>query len=246
MKEADVEKIKKEIDKIPFWFHTIDVYPGVVTPGVADWRNRIELMGIPENLSGKRVLDIGAFDGFYSFVCEERGAKVTALDIETKPGIKLLKKIKESEISLVQGSVYDLPQLNLGTFDLVLFFGVIYHLRHPLLALDCLYEVVGEKLLVHSYLLENGYIDQNVKRQHLQERAPDILTVPFLQFYPENELNNDPSNWFAPNRIALRRMLESSGFDVDVADAPFGAVYHCHRSNQRPVGIEFDVANKLS
>jgi SAM-dependent methyltransferase len=127
------------------WYHTIDLGGGVVTRGVDDSPMRLARARLPESLHGLTVLDIGAWDGFFSFECERRGAaRVVAADHfswhgsgwGTKAGFLLAREALGSRVEDLDIDVMDLTPERVGTFDVVLFLGVLYHLRHPFLALE--------------------------------------------------------------------------------------------------------------
>jgi tRNA (mo5U34)-methyltransferase len=183
------------------WYHSIELRPGIITPGRAAERNVLPLLGIPADLSGMTVLDIGCWDGFFSFECERRGAKrVVATDVwETlgRDAFDFARAELGSAVEPVQASVYDLPDVLGERFDLVLFLGVLYHLKHPLLALEKVAEVTAPGGL--------AIIDSAVDAETLMGR-------PLMAFYPGDELNGDPTNWWTPNVSALASMLGVSGF----------------------------------
>ena len=140
----DVEELKREVSKIRWW-HKIDLGHEVITPGIIDTSIKLETLQIAENLRGKTVLDIGAWDGFYSFEAERRGARrVLAADSYcwggngwgTKKGFDLARKTLGSKVESLEIDVMDLTPEKVGTFDLVLFLGVLYHMRYPLQVLD--------------------------------------------------------------------------------------------------------------
>lgn len=188
------------------WYHSIELRPGIVTPGRAAERNVLSFLGIPGDLSGKTVLDIGCWDGFFSFECERRGAKrVVATDIwETlgRDAFDFARAELGSAVEPVQASVYDLPDLLGERFDLVLFLGVLYHLRHPLLGIEKVAEVTAPGGL--------AVVETAVDADTLMDR-------PLMAFYPGDELNHDPTNWWTPNVPALASMLGVSGFGDVVA-----------------------------
>jgi tRNA (mo5U34)-methyltransferase len=204
------------------WYHTINLGPGVVTAGVDDSPQRLARLDLPASPAGQPVLDIGAWDGFFSFECERRGAaRVVAADYYswhsdgwgTKDGFRLAREALASRVEDVDIDVMDLSPERVGTFDVVLFLGVLYHLRHPLLALERVASVTRRLLIM--------------------ETVVDMVGVrrPALAFYPGRELNNDPTNWFAPNIPAIRGMLESVGFNAIVCpQEPPGAVYRAARA----------------
>jgi tRNA (mo5U34)-methyltransferase len=186
------------------WYHTIDFGNGITTPGVDDSAQRLARVQLPRSLEGLSVLDIGAWDGFFSFECERRGAaRVVAADYYswhgsgwgTKAGFTLAREVLGSKVEDIDIDVMDLAPERVGTFDLVLFLGVLYHLRHPYLALERVSSVVGDRLIVETVVDMVGF-----------GRAA-------MAFYPSRELNNDPTNWWAPNVPAMCGMLESLGFD---------------------------------
>jgi tRNA (mo5U34)-methyltransferase len=203
----EIEELKKEINKLN-WFHKIDFGNGIVTPGVDDSPAKAKAIGFPEDLHGISVLDIGAWDGFFSFEAEKRGAsKVVAIDgyiwkdlgkgvwgnQRGKAGFDLAKNVLGSQVESRILDVYDISP-EIGVFDLVLFLGVLYHLKHPLLALEKISSVTQKKLILETHV--------------------DLLDIarPSMVFYPGTELNNDTTNWWGPNPAAVISMLEVVGF----------------------------------
>src|SRR5262245_34297053 len=132
-----VEEARKRIAAHEHWYHQIEVAPGVVTPGINDSQQILAALRLPERLDGQRVLDIGARDGFFSFECERRGAEVVAIDSmpPEQTGFPIAKELVGSGVEMLQRNVYDLSPEEFGSFDLILFLGVLYHLRDPMLAL---------------------------------------------------------------------------------------------------------------
>ncbi len=154
----DTDGLKTEVAKIN-WFHTIDLGNGVATPGVIEPNWTLNRLGIPEQLKGITVLDIGAWDGFYSFEAERRAAeRVLATDSfswdgpgwGTKAGFELARKTLNSRVEDLQIEVLDLSPEKVGVFDLVLFLGVLYHMRHPLLALERVFSVTKNHLILET------------------------------------------------------------------------------------------------
>jgi tRNA (mo5U34)-methyltransferase len=207
------EVLQAEIAKIPFWYHRIDLGDGIVTPGRADteWGHTGDTIGMPASLSGKTVLDIGAWDGFYSFEAERRGAKrVLATDhfawttYEAKAGFALARRALRSNVEDMNVDVMDLSPERVGVYDVVLFLGVLYHMRHPMLALEKVAAVTGEQLIVETHV--------------------DLLDVtrPAMAFYPGTELSGDATNWCGPNPAMVLAMLQVAGFPKAVVHAgPF-------------------------
>ncbi|MDP3974834.1 MAG: DUF1698 domain-containing protein [Candidatus Jorgensenbacteria bacterium] len=189
---------RRLISKVPYWWHTIDLGDGVTTPGWTHPRvHRLLASAIPKNLKQKTVLDVGAWDGYYTFEAERRGARVTAIDNNQHRkghrGFDVAKRILGSRAKFLPMDLYDLPRLK-GRFDVVLLFGVIYHVKNPLLAL----EIVAAKTK-NLLILESHYIKTKEKE-------------PMMRFYPGRELGNDPTNWWGPNIQCLKDMLRTVGF----------------------------------
>ena len=185
------------------WYHTIDLGQGVVTKGVDDTSLRLARIDLPISLDGRTVLDIGAWDGFFSFEAERRGAsRVVAADHYSwhgggwgsKAGFELARTTLGSRVEDVDIDVMDLSPERVGTFDVVLFLGVLYHLPHPLLALERVASVSRDLLIL--------------------ETVVDMVGVsrPVMAYYPDRELNRDPTNWWAPNIPAVHALLRSVGF----------------------------------
>jgi tRNA (mo5U34)-methyltransferase len=200
------------------WFHRIELAPGVFTPGVDDTPRKAELIQLPSDLRGKRVLDIGAYDGYFSFEAERRGAAyVLAYDhlLPDQSGFSVAHRTLDSKVEHRVGSVYDLRPEVIGTVDVVLFLGVIYHLRSPLLALERINSVCDDVMYLESQILEVA--DDDRRR--------------LAQFFPCDELNHDPTNWWAPTKACLESWLKSHGFEAEfIAEWNSRAAYRCHKA----------------
>lgn len=204
------------------WYHSIEIEPGLVTPGrrtAEELSTFLGRIGFPPSLEGLAVLDIGAWDGFFSFEAERRGARrVVAYDL-TPPdhfGFATAKAALGSRVEYVQGSVYDLAPAAVGTFDVVLFLGVLYHLRYPLLALDRIREVCEGYMLLETQCLDECFILADGQRVTLERVDPRLLDVPLYRFYRGDELNpGDFSNWFSLNRRAIEDGLWTAGFEPE-------------------------------
>jgi SAM-dependent methyltransferase len=201
------------------WFHSIEIDKGLVTPGrvpLSYLLDMLKSLGFPESLKDLSVLDIGAWDGFFSFEAEKRGAKrVVAYDLHPPDyyGFALAKELLGSEVEYIQGSVYDLSPAVYGTFDVVFFFGVLYHLRYPLLALDRIWEVTNQYLLLETHCLDNRLVLSDGSTVSLSEIDQRLTNISLFQFYRGDELHTgDFSNWFAPNRCSVEETLWSAGF----------------------------------
>ena len=196
---ASLSELRATVDAIP-WAHRIDLGNGIITPGEWDTAEGLRRLRMPEDLSGRTVLDVGCWDGFYSFAAERRGAKrVLATDSYVwqsgrKRGFLLAREALGSKVEDREIDVLELSPERIGIFDVVLFLGVLYHMRHPMLALERVASVTGRLLIVETVI--------------------DLLWVPgkALAFYPGTELGDDPTNWFGPTPAALEAMLRAAGF----------------------------------
>lgn len=195
-------ELKKEVAKIN-WFHKIDLGDGIVTPGLDDSKKKLKLIKLDEDLSGKTVLDIGAWNGFFSFEAEKRRAsRVLAIDSfmwggqgwGSKDGFNLARDALNSKVEDKEIDVLGISPETVGVFDLVFFIGVLYHMRHPLLALEKIASVTKEKLILETEV------------EMMDNKRP--VTV----FYPSSELDGDGSNWWVPNPAAVEAMLKTAGF----------------------------------
>ena len=204
------------------WYHTIDFGQGLRTHGVDNTPFRLARLELPASLTGRTVLDVGAWDGFFSFEAERRGAaRVVAADHYswhgggwgTKAGFELARETLGSRVEDVDIDVMDLSPEQVGTFDLVLFLGVLYHLPHPLLALERIASVTRDLLVLETVVDMSGF------------------GRPAMAFYPDRELNNDPSNWWGPNVEAVHAMLKTVGFtSVRTVTGPPSAAYRAARA----------------
>jgi tRNA (mo5U34)-methyltransferase len=252
---SDLSQLRQEVAALD-WYHSIDLGHGIVTPGTPVNHAMIR-HGLPE-LSGRSVLDIGAWDGFYSFVAEQRGARrVVALDHyawlvdlaernrywaecdalgklpdpgrdladfahpETMPGRRgfdLAHRVLQSRVEPVLGDFMEVDPEVLGHFDVVLFLGVLYHLRDPLVALEHVRALTKEVAVIET-------------------EAIGVLGMPeasLLSFTPGAELRGDHTNWFVPTRAALHGLCRAAGFArVETRIGPPAAAVRLRHSLRR-------------
>jgi len=198
------------------WHQRFQLAPGIFTPGTNDVDRMLRLAEIPADLSGWSVLDIGTSNGGFCFEAERRGAsRLVAVDVceADYSGFAQIRSFLGSRTEFVEASVYELPELLGRRFDLVLFLGVLYHLRHPLLALDNLRRLIGRV----------GVIETAVCDHELPRRVAGRALV---RFYRGSELHENPTNWFAPNAAGLLDWCASSGLapTMLVKEPPAGPV----------------------
>ena len=180
------------------WFRDFEILPGLRTRTEHGLReeDRLAHFGIPDDLSGKRVLDVGCCDGYFSFLAEERGATVVAIDAWPHRGFFLAREIRGSRVAFRHASTYDLSPEAFGEFDLVFFFGVYYHLRNPLLALERIATVTRGEVLVESHVTD----------------LDGSGGLAWSRFYEGDELAGDATNWWSPNLPALLQTVRAAGF----------------------------------
>ncbi len=196
------------------WFHSFDLGDGEVNNGIKPievlQREADAILG--EDLTGRTVLDIGAWDGFFSFEAERRGAaRVVATDHfcwsgegwGNRQGFDYIHARRNSSVEAIDADVLSLPGRGLGQFDTVLFLGVLYHLKDPYTGLEAAAAMCRDHLVVET-----------VTALHNE-------SLPAIRFFAHSELDGDPTNFCAPNPAALEVILRNCGFNrVDVRPSP--------------------------
>jgi tRNA (mo5U34)-methyltransferase len=227
------EEIRRRVEALGPWFHNMDL-AGVRTapdhflgdyPQIK-WRSFAD--AVPRDLTGKRVLDIGCNGGFYSIEMKRRGADhVLGIDFDESylAQARFAAEIANVEVEFRKLSVYDVALLG-QRFDIVLFMGVLYHLRHPLLALDLIREHVVGDLLVFQSMQRGSQQSATLERNYpfwasgMFDR-PDFPKLHFI----EHRYADDPTNWWIPNAACSAAMLRSAGFSITSHPEP--EVYIC-------------------
>ena len=216
----DSGDLAKRVQDVGYWYHKIPLPGGVETPGWAPINP--PSYGVPDDLAGKRVLDVGAWDGYWTFEALRRGAReAVAIDDFSDHLGKLEDRSEaawrnfdlcrealgfgEERCKRIEMSVYDADEATLGRFDVVFFFGTLYHLRYPLLALDRLAAITDELLLVESGILD----DYSPYRGGLGKGYEGQMV---MEFYPESQYGNNDTNWWSPTLQCLAQMVRSCGF----------------------------------
>jgi tRNA (mo5U34)-methyltransferase len=218
-----MESIQKTIRDLEPWFHNLHLPDGSQTAPfhplgdfpAFKW-NAIKRY-IPENLKGWRVLDIGCNAGFYSFELARRGAFVTAIDIDDHylTQAKWAASIFDmsNNISFKKMQVYELARCK-NCYDIVWFMGVLYHLRYPLLSLDIINRIT-EKMMVFQTMTMPGNEEEMVP-ENIQLDERELLNAtgwPKMAFI-ENQIENDPTNWWVANYSCVKALLRASGFKI--------------------------------
>jgi tRNA (mo5U34)-methyltransferase len=230
-------QLEEMAESVGFWWHSIDLGQGVVSKGgktPETLRYELESLRLPD-LRDKSVLDIGAWDGFFSFEAERRGARrVVALDhyvwsldlakygqyageckergvtplpghetphwqpdkLPSKRGYNTAHKVLGSKVETVLDDFMTMDLAPLGTFDVVFFLGVLYHMEDPLASLRRVASLTNGVAIIETHaVIVPGY-------EHLE----------ICEFYSSNQLNGDVSNWWGPNLKALEGMCRAAGF----------------------------------
>jgi tRNA (mo5U34)-methyltransferase len=229
----DAAALRQAIDELGPWFHNMNLgglqtaphhflgdYPEVKYAGFRD--------ALPADMHGMSVLDIGCNAGFYSFEMKRRGAE-RVLGIDTDEHYlrqaRFAGELNGLDVEFKRMAVWDVAGLR-ERFDLVIFMGVLYHLRHPLLALDLIHEHVARDLFLFQSMLRGSREVAAVEEDYdFMEPAPfDEPGYPKLHFI-EHRYSHDATNWWAPNKACVEAMLRSSGFLIEAQ--PESEVYVC-------------------
>jgi tRNA (mo5U34)-methyltransferase len=242
------DQIRQRVEELGQWFHNLDLHGVKTAPNhfLGDYPNtkwQRFANALPQDLSGQTVLDVGCNAGFYSIQMKLRGAdRVVGVDTDDSylAQARFAADVSGVQIEFRHLSVYQLQQLQ-EKFDLVLFLGVLYHLRHPLLALDVLHEhAVKDVLVIQSMLRGSEFVAEVEDDYEFWEREI-FLDPKFPQMYfVEQRFSSDPTNWWIPNRACMEAMLRSAGFDI-VAH-PEAEVFICRT---RPARGAIDPADEL-
>jgi len=200
----DEARARDLVASFKHWHHGWEIYPGVKTPGAYGCMTLLERLQLPDDMAGMRVLDIGACDGFFSLVCAERGAEVTALDYKPKSitGFRVMEEISGRTFRHVHDNIWNLPKHDLGTFDVVLFLGVLYHLPDPYRGLS----------IVSDHCHGDLYLETACK-DVVENGRP--VEAPVMQFFPRDTWKGDMTNFWRPNPAALRAMVEDCEFRIE-------------------------------
>ncbi len=228
------DALSDEIERLGPWFHNIHLPDGTETcpdhflGDFPAFKWRTLGPALPADLEGWTALDIGCNAGFYAFELARRGAAVTGIDADPRylrQAQWVADKIgMDHRVRFEQRSVYDLIRSD-ARYDLVLFMGLFYHLRYPLLALDAVSRLVGRLLVFQTLAMPGEDVEADTRDPGLDERYrlshPGWPKMAFL----EHKLEHDPTNWWAPNHACIEAMLRSAGMQITAR--PMDETYVC-------------------
>jgi tRNA (mo5U34)-methyltransferase len=213
----DRAEIRRLVESVPHWHHTFQFSGGVSTDGGYDPRGLLEQIELPD-LTGLRVLDVRTRDGFFAFACERAGAReVVALD-HVDPdvtGFEVARRILGSKVEYARENIYQSSREKYGSFDLIFFLGVLYHLRDPLLALDRLSSVCDGRMVVESLVCDTRFFTGFEQTTTLEEIAPALASIPIAQFLPAGRFHIDATNQWVPNLTGLTHSSRMRAFSFN-------------------------------
>jgi tRNA (mo5U34)-methyltransferase len=231
------ERIQEEVKRLGPWFHNLNLRGVQTAPEhflgdypTYKWQSFAKL--IPASLEGKSVLDIGCNAGFYSQEMKQRGA-TRVLGIDEDEGYleqaRFAAEVNQLDIEFRHMSVYEIAKLG-ETFDVVLFLGILYHLRYPLLALDLIRQTVVRDWLVVQSLLRGSEETAAVEPDYPFNETEIFEEKGFpVMHFIEKKFSGDTTNWWIPNNSCLEAMLRSAGFRIK--EHPEREVYLCELAN---------------
>ena len=215
------QSLSDRVASFPYWYHRIELPGGVTTPGSLP--QCIEAYHVPLDLTGQRVLDIGAWDGFWSFEALKRGASEVIAIEDFSDDLSPDKSRRatgwqqfdlcrdalgfgEDRCKRLDLSLYDMTPDMLGTFDFVFFFGTLYHCRYPLLAMDRIAPLVHGTMIVETALLDDYSVYIGSRRGVYGNH--DVVA----EFYPGAQYGGVATNWWVPTLQCLLAMITAAGF----------------------------------
>lgn len=233
--------LQREVERLGPWFHNVRLPDGTSTApdhflgDFPDFKWQQLAPHLPDDLNGWTVLDIGCNAGFYSFELAKRGAVVTGVDVDEH----YLAQARwlacelgfEDRVKFKRMQVYDLAHTP-ERYDLVLFMGVLYHLRYPMLGLDIVAQKVKKRLVMQTLSIPGAEVYPTPADLHFHDREPlDAKGWPKLAFL-EHRLAGDATNWFVPNHAGCEAMLRSAG--MRILARPMDETYLCEPDPDRP------------
>ena len=240
MNDLYAADVMQKIEELSPWFHNLHLKDGIQTAPdhflgdfpLFKWQEIAPY--IPDDLTGCKALDIGCNAGFYSFELALRGAEVTGIDIDPH----YLQQAKwaaqqyglEKKVNFKQMQVYDLPRES-DSYDLVLFMGVFYHLRYPLLALDIVARKIRQMMIFQTMTIPGMDVFEQLDSQ-INER--DALLEPGWpkMAFIEHRFAGDPTNWWIANHAGVEAMLRSAG--MCITGYPGHEIFCCRPNPEEP------------
>jgi tRNA (mo5U34)-methyltransferase len=224
------DEVRARIAGVPHWYHPIEVRPGIVTPGANGAPSVLALLDLPADCSGLRALDLGTRDGFFAFELERRGAEVVAVDYmpSTDSGFAVASALLGSRVTYLQRNLYQLTASELGTFDLVLFLGLLYHLPDPLGALRIVRSLTRQRMYLETLVLDFG---------------ADTAALPLMRFFAGSSWAGDPTNYWGPNIRCVEDMLGEAEFTATRV-VPWGdrALFACEAITDPAANYYLEIA----
>ena len=193
------ETARALVASVPRWHHKFEIFSGVITPGAYDPTSMWERLQIDAACTGRTLLDIGASDGFFSRQAFMMGADVTAMDYRPKDGhgFAVMERLLGHVFPYEHCNLMDLDTVRLGSFDIVLFLGVLYHLPDMMRALHLIRSVCRKTLFVETHA-DNDF-------------CPDVSAA---RYWRGDSFNGDLTNFWSPNTACTLDMLHDAGYDV--------------------------------
>jgi tRNA (mo5U34)-methyltransferase len=230
----------------PRWYHRIEVRPGIITPGNNDSPRTLQMLQLPADCSGLRVLDIGARDGFFSFELERRGADVLAVDYmpAERTGFGIAAHLLGSRVEFRQANIYHLAPDELGTFDLVLFLGLLYHLPDPVLAIRTVRRLCTWRMYLETLVIDDLVMLPDGTETSLSALDERLASMPLMQFFPGATYNGDPTNYWGPNVRCVEAMLTEAEFRVErVARTARRGLFQCAVASSPQTAYYLNIAD---
>lgn len=195
----DYHALQEELNNQGQWYENFYFENGASTPGRSPSPKKLLALGLPNNLSNVQILDVGAYEGYYSIHCEQRGAEVIANDFfiwnlkddNSRSNFELIKKVTGSKIKTLESPIAQLP---IKKSDITLFLGVLYHVEDQIETLRMIRDTAKSLVILETLV------------DALDQPGPN------LRYYPGNSLNGDITNQFGPNLEALQAMISQSGY----------------------------------
>jgi len=251
---SEAEALTQKIQELGEWFHNLNLHGVHTAPNhfLGDFPNikwhRIS-QRIPLDLSGASVLDIGCNAGFYSIEMKRRGAdRVLGIDVDDRylNQARFAAATLDLDIEFRKGSVYQLENVA-GSFDYVIFMGVLYHLRYPLMALDTVVKKVAGKLIFQTML--RGSRESQAWAKDYSFWQEEMFSNPRFpaMYFIEQKYSGDPTNWWIPNCAAAEAMLRSAG--LEILSHPEEETWICEPRRVRRYGqyiLDLELAGELT